>query len=188
VQPLKDAKIQRTSFVAVGLALAQFGDYRTGTRVNPSAKALHNLTGAHHDTIRKVLKVLKVNGALEVVDSHQGANGGQPYEVYRFRKSPAVVKVLAKRDAQGWTERASAAGEPASATGEPGHVTGEPASAAGEDNRNISNEMNEKNRSVDESPSPAPVVAQPSARDGAVNQKVEMNDLDKWLMELTEGL
>ncbi|MCC2031942.1 hypothetical protein [Microbacterium allomyrinae] len=152
---LKRAGVSRPSFVAVGMTLAQFGDYETGTRVNPSKKALHRLTGAHHETITKVLDVLKTNGAIEVVELHQGRNGGQPSEVFEFRRSPEVEKVLSKRDAEGWTERASATGEPGSATGEPGSATGEPGSATGEHNRNLSNVMNDKNRSVADAPSPA---------------------------------
>ncbi|WP_431806376.1 hypothetical protein [Microbacterium paraoxydans] len=170
VPTLAHKGIRRTSWVAIGLALAQYGDYRTGERVNPSKKLLHKQTGAHNDTITKVIDVLKANGALQATGRHQGVNGGQPYEVFSFRRSPAVEKVLSKRDAYDWHERASVGPEPGSTSPEPASVSPEPASVSPEDNRNITNVMNESNVSVEDSPSPAPVVAQPSARDGAADE------------------
>lgn len=176
---LKEAKIQRPTFVAVGMVLAQFGDYKTGTKINPSAKALHNLTGAHPDTIRKIIAVLTATNALEITEHHQGKNGGQPYPVYRFRKSPEVARVLAKRDAKEWTKRASATGESASAIGEPGSATGESASSTGEDNRNIMNTMNRKNGSDESSPVPAalsPSVGNESEEDFELDLDEPLSD------------
>ncbi len=161
---LKDAKLARTSFVAVALALSMYGDYATGTRVNPSKKLLHNQTGAHNDTITKVIEVLMQSGAIEVTGTHQGDNGGKPSEVFRFRRSHAVEKVLAKRDAKDWRKASNTTGEPGNTTGEPGNTTGEPGNTTGEDNRNS---MNPSNHSVADAPSPPPLVAQPSARSEA---------------------
>ncbi|GAA1523094.1 hypothetical protein HD600_000203 [Microbacterium ginsengiterrae] len=177
--------IRRTSWVAIGLTLAQFGDYATGTRVNPSKKLLHHLTGAHHTTITKMLEYLKRQGVLEVTDKHQGRNGGQPYEVFRFRRNDLVKEILEKRDAHDWPQQASPIPAPASATPEPANAGTEPATASPEDNRNDSNEMNVKNRSGN--PSPAPVVAPPSARDGAAEEsEPAINWSDETVAELIE--
>lgn len=167
---LKDAKIHRTTFVAVGMALAQFGDYATGTRVNPSLKLIRNLTGAHHSSIVKVIDALKACGALEVVDQHQGSNGGSPSEVFRFRRSAAVVQVLAKRDAQDWKRVGDVAGDPGDITGEPGDITGEPGDVAGEpgditgeDNRKLLTKKNEMNVPVADAPETMPAALSPAA-------------------------
>lgn len=168
---LKNAKIQRSSFVAVGMALAQYGNYEYGTNVNPSQKLIHTLTGAHEDTIKKVYDVLKEHEVLEVTGSHQGVNGGQPSEIFRFRKSLTVIQVLNRRAAKEWEEKANP-------TGESANPTGESANPTGEDNRNV---LEEHNGSVAITPSPAPVVA--LSPDGASDCAVTPDDTirDSWM-------
>lgn len=167
---LKKAKIQRTSFVAVGLALAQHGSYQYGTNVNPSKKLIHNLTGAHEDTIKKVYDVLKDCKAIEVTGTHQGVNGGQPSEIFRFRKSRAVEQVLERRAAQEWKERANP-------TGESANTAGESANPTPDDNRNFRKELN---GSLADATSPAPASLGLTARDGAV-EEVGTPELDPLL-------
>ncbi|WP_295832922.1 hypothetical protein [uncultured Microbacterium sp.] len=140
---LKAKKIKRTSFVAVGLTLAQFGRYEDGTRVRPSTKALHMMTGAHENTIKKVLDLLVALHVLEVVGLHQGENGGQPYREFRFRRSAAVKLVLAKRNATDWDELRP---KPRDPERQPQPIranpTAEVANPTAEDNRNTSNTSN----------------------------------------------
>ena len=150
---LKAKKIKRTSFVAVGLTLAQFGRYEDGTRVRPSTKTLHMLTGAHEDTIKKVLDLLVALHVLEVVGLHQGENGGQPYPEFRFRKSAAVKLVLAKRNAADWDELRppTESRDPEPSQPVRANPTAEVANPTAEDNRNTSNTSNS---SVANAPSP----------------------------------
>lgn len=104
---VKRAKINRSSFVAVGMALAQFGSYEYGTNVNPSQKLIHTLTGVQEDTIKKVYNLLKEVGALQITGKHQGVNGGRPSEIFQFRRSQAVADVLKRRAAKERKERAN---------------------------------------------------------------------------------
>lgn len=181
---LKRGGIQRPSWVAVGLALSMHCDYKTGTKVRATKKLLHNQTGAHFDTVTKVLEVLKVVGALEFVEWHQSPNGGKPSEAFRFRRSPDVQRVLEKRDAQAWRIKDG------NSTGEPSNSTGEPSNSTGEDNRNISNDMN---CSVAKAPSPAPDVAlsPDGASDGAEDEEMSINSFlaqaDEDIVPGTQG-
>ena len=168
---LKRAKLQRSSFVAVGMALAQFGSYEFGTNVNPSQKLIHTLTGAHEDTIKKVYSLLKDCEALEVTGSHQGINGGQPSEIFRFRRSLTVEQVLDRRAAMEWKERAN--------------PTGESANPTGEDNRNV---LKEQNCSVANAPSPAPSSLGLKARDGAVDELISSSWMSSDLDQLLAGI
>lgn len=151
---LKNARIKRSSFVAVGMALAQFGNYEHGTNVNPSVKLIHTLTGAHEDTIKKVYDLLKEHGALEVTGKHQGVNGGQPSEIFRFRRSHTVGEVLKARSAMAWKQRANP-------TAESANPIAAAANPTAEDNRNV---RKERNCSVADAPSLSPTGSLPDGR------------------------
>lgn len=97
---LKQHGIERPSFFAVAFALAQFCDYKSGTRVRPTQVAVADVTGHSPKTVRKVVTYLKRCGALVVVD-HQ-RHGGTPSEVYDMRKSRFVADVL-KLENRHWT-------------------------------------------------------------------------------------
>ncbi|MCR2785427.1 MULTISPECIES: hypothetical protein [unclassified Microbacterium] len=166
---LRNAKVSRTSFVAVGMALSMYGNYERGTGVSVTLHGLRKVSGAHHYTIVKVIDLLKKVGALEVTGLSQSKNGGKPSEEFRFRRSKSVSQTLDKRDNGAW---GNDTGEPGNDTGEPGNDTGEPGNDTGEDNRNISNVSNFSNGSVAYAPSPSPSSLSPSGRDEERDEEI----------------
>lgn len=93
---LKANKIERPSFYAVCMALAEFGTFKTGEDVRPTQVALADITGLSTATVRKVLAFLERARAVQVVDLQR--HGGSPSKVYRFRKSRFVADVLRTED------------------------------------------------------------------------------------------
>ncbi|MCK6080092.1 hypothetical protein KZX37_05585 [Microbacterium sp. EYE_5] len=93
---LKANKIERPSFYAVCMALAEFGTFKTGEDVRPTQVALADITGLSTATVRKVLAFLERAQAVEVVDLQR--HGGSPSKVYRFRRSKFVADVMRTED------------------------------------------------------------------------------------------
>lgn len=102
---LRASKIERPSFYAVCMALAEFGTFKTGEDVRPTQVALADITGLSTATVRKVLAFLERAQAVEVVDLQR--HGGSPSKVYRFRKSKFVAEVLRIED-RDWKPEESA--------------------------------------------------------------------------------
>ncbi|MFJ4160258.1 hypothetical protein [Microbacterium testaceum] len=157
---LRDSGLKGTTFFAVGMALAQFGDYATGERVRPTQKALADTARVDPRTVKEVLKVLVHSGALEETTPQRHA--GSPSRTFRFRRSDFVSRVLVTQDRH-WTPLQM------NKTGVHPLPTGvHPLPDASTPNNK--NRQNGKNCSVAEAPSPAPVVAlsPDGASDGAV--------------------
>lgn len=181
---LKARKVQRLSLTSVGMMLAQFGNYETGTGIRVSQTALADITGASRNTVKKVLDVLKEAGAIEVVD-HQ-RRGGKPSENYRLRKSSFVAKVLDIKNRH--HQRDEAVNGPQMSiqddewsSDEHSLSPGEHSLSPGEHNKNS---QNEKNCSVADAPSPAPSSLSLTARDGAVGDVWEGFDFEALGLEV----
>ena len=166
---LKEYKIPGYAFWGVGMALAQHIDYETGTGSRLSQRAIARISRTGTDTVRRVLEFLKMVGAIEVRDLQR--RNGKPSENYNFRKSATVVRVLELADQDYLPERLRSETVPHQVQTVPHQAmirTQDPKIEQGSDRS-----------------SPAPVVAQPSARDGAATMDQEEEfDVDAFL----EGL
>jgi hypothetical protein len=204
---LKAAKIERPVYFSVGMALAQFGDYATGKRVNPSVRTIHRMTGVNEKTVSKVLNYLVGIGALAKVGTNQGSHGGKPYPVYELRRergsnvdlvlnsvdagtlqlgefeevAVGTTEVLPEGDAVG---AVGTTGEAVGTTGEAVGTTGE-AVGTTEDNKNV---QNVKNYSLAEAHSSAPFVALPLQGRDEEREQGDVIDFDsEWTRYLASS-
>lgn len=179
---LEKVGLQRDSIFSVGMALAQFGNYDTGTGIRVSKLALANFSGKSRNTVKRVLDLFKAVGAIEVVD-HQ-KRGGTPSENYRLRKSPFVTKVLEAKDQALRKQEPMSVSEMSTQNDEwspDEHSVSRDEHSVVPDEHD-KNSQNEKELSVAKAPSP-PIVAQPSARDEA---EEEMDEIDLLLAGVEE--
>ncbi|MGF2950300.1 hypothetical protein [Microbacterium alcoholitolerans] len=177
---LTKAKIKRSAFVAVSMMLSRHGKFETGLRVRPSVGTLADESGVSKPTVRKVLAYLRDLGAIVKTGEHRNPGGGSPVTEYRLYRSPLVSDVLQNvRDRDYGRGKQETTGEGTGESGEPLSVNqGTTEWKAENHNRN---HKRRKESSVEESPSPAPVVATPSARDGAAMDQEEDFDVDAFL-------
>ena len=166
---LTKAKIKRSAFVAVSMMLSRHGEFKTGLRIRPSVGTLTDESGASRPTVRKVLRYLLDLGAIVKTGDNRNSGGGSPVTEYRLYRSPVVDEVLTHlRDRDFGRGKQETTEEGAVESREPLSVKQETTEwKAGDHNRKYKKRIG---NSVEESPSPAFVVAQPSARDGAADE------------------
>jgi hypothetical protein len=169
--------VTRSAMWGVGMALAQYGNYEQGTGIRVSHLAISKDAGVSRNTVRKVLDLFKLVGAVQVVD--QQRRGGSSSENYRFRRSRFVRDVLdVKSPEMGKTKR------PARSVQTEHSMLGVEQSVvhAGQEvlhadhDKNSQNEKNSKNHSEAIAPSRAPVPPSLTAGDGAEEEKVKNYD------------
>jgi hypothetical protein len=171
--------VKRHALWGVGMALAQYGDYERGTGIRVSQLTLSQDAGLSHNTVRKVMDLLKTVGAVEVTDKQR--RGGTPSENYRLRRSPFVRETLELKD-RDWGKVAKRRVVQVDHS----HVQVDHSRVQVDDNKNS---QNEKNRSLANAPSPSPVALPLRGSDEESNEVEELQvELDADEHELVEPL
>lgn len=181
--------IQRPTFVAVAHSLLATGDFKTGERFRLSQVAIAEISGTSTKTVRRVLSLLEKMGAICVVGTSKRPGGGKPVKVYTLTYSQNVHEVVTDKDRDKLGERwkrpqrkknvesegrsnPTAMGVTTPLNGNHNPIQWEP--------QPYNKNLQEQERNDSDESSPAPVVAQPSARDGAVSQEEENDASSVW--------
>lgn len=190
--------IERLTFVAVAHSLLATGDFKTGEKFRLSQVAIAEKAGASTKSVRRVLNLLEVLGAIRVVEMSKRPGGGKPVKVYTLTYSQNVHEVLKDKDANKLRERwkrderhaveeSNVPHNPnAMGTTTPFNVPHNPIQWEPQPhNRNFQ----EQERNDSDESSPAPVVAPPAARDGAASvDEEDLSWVDEFLRNLTDGI
>ncbi|MFB4348610.1 helix-turn-helix domain-containing protein [Microbacterium sp. CR_7] len=90
--------MERVSFYAVAKALVEVGDFEDGSNFRLSQMAIADICGASPKTVRRVLNLLEMTGAIEVAEKSKRPGGGTPVKNYRLVYSQNVHDVTQIKD------------------------------------------------------------------------------------------
>ncbi|MFP1601891.1 hypothetical protein ACLD0U_04275 [Microbacterium sp. 2216-1] len=179
---LTKAQLKRSAFVSVAMMLSRHGDFATGMRVRPSVGTLADEAGVSKPTVRRVLAFLKKLDAIVKTGEHRNAGGGSPVTEYRLYRSGVVDEVLSLKDRNVRSGKQGTTATPSGESREP--LSGKQRTTEGKAENHNRNHKERKESEVEESPSRAPVVAPPTASDGATEVTKEDDfDVDEFILE-----
>lgn len=183
--------IERPTFVAVAHSLLATGDFKTGERFRLSQVAIAEISGVSTKSVRRVLRLLEKLGAIRVVDTSKRPGGGMPVKVYTLTYSEHVHAVLSDNDrdkARDQWKRPQRTAEAPDAREHNPSALGTTTPITREHNPNQwepqphNRNLQEQERTDSDKSSPAPLVAEPAARDGATKKEIDW--MDELLSEI----
>lgn len=189
--------IERPTFVAVAHSLLATGDFKTGERFRLSQVAIAEISGCSPKSVRRVLRLLEKLGAIRVVETSKRPGGGMPVNVYTLTYSKHVHAVLSDTDRdkarEQWKRPERSAASESTRDHKPSAL-GTTTSINRDHNPNQwvpqphNRNPQEQERTDSDKSSPAPVVAPPSARDGAEREaETGLDWIDQILLDIPDG-